>query len=212
MHGCPRHNVDIVTGLEARFQTSYYEKPSNDPGLVIGQDGQVSVIVGGQRIPVTGGGGSGNVQMLSVPIAHDTPGILTDGNGGGGIDILTPGGIAVGDLILFPSEFSALSIDTPWNGSTPSGWLYGGTPYTGGGIQQTFNPANLTQTNQLWDSNDTNGSFLQAAEWNTGQGWIKVVNLLTKLRFVIDDGSGGDPGSTQGAGAITYARVRGLSV
>lgn len=200
-----------MTGLEARFQTSYYEKPSNDPGLVIGQDGQVSVIVGGQRIPVTGGGGSGNVQMLSVPIAFNTPGILTDGNGGGGIDILTPTGTQVGDLLFFPAAFGTYSIDTPWNGSTPSGYLYAGAPYFNGGIAQV-DVVNLAQANAPWSANDTNASLVQSSQNTTVLGWVKVMNLLTKLLFVIDDGSGGDPGSTQGAGAITYARVRGLSV
>lgn len=133
-------------------------------------------------------GGSQPIQVYKVPIAFDTPGIVTTG-------VATGYTAAVGDLLII----LAYSITTAWNGTSPYGALRIGSndPFTGGGI----NPNDMTVT----DSDLNNGTSGPPVGGSLGTTIVNQAGAVTFLIFNND--SGGDPGASQGVGNIVFMVV-----
>ncbi len=131
-------------------------------------------------------GGSQPFRVVNVPIAFDTPGLVLTG-----IEIYTP---AVDDVI--PPYITCMPfIKTAWDGTTPV--LHLGTV---GGLSSfdtllgSF-PADLTAAD-----NAEMGTTLAVPQNNQGFGTPQRFTATTPVTLMVDDGSGGDPGSAQGAG------------
>lgn len=101
--------------LEARFETGYYENPTDDDGIVLGQDGIVRVVAAGTRtaLPQAGGGGGG-IELVRVDVAY------TDISVGAPGDSMTTPPLAVlseGDVILEIGIVVLVAFDDSFGGS-----------------------------------------------------------------------------------------------
>ncbi len=133
-----------------------------------------------------GGGGGGGLVVVRVPLAHNTPGlVLTPG-----VPIYTP---AAGDTLI--DTVGWMSVTTVWNGTTPTlnfGVAGSLTDYT----------AAVGVTTRIGSLDTPIGAH--AAEPSSFAIPQEPLIFLdaTPLVVMVDDGSGGDPGSTTGAGEL----------
>lgn len=161
-------------------------------------EGDVLTVVDGEwaGAPAPEGGGSqpGAFIEYIIPIAHDTPGIVA------GLVIFTPtpgsrGGL--GSCISIPT--------TPFNGTTPR--LY--VAPQGEGASEAFMQTDATL---LDTGHDTAGHIKHSASGLAA--WTDMYDYYaddTPLVVTLDDGSGGDPGSTAGAAVIRLTVASGGS-
>ncbi len=160
----------------------------------------VRELVDGKWVTTVGssaGGGSqpGTEVVKKIPFTFATAGLAT-----AGWSFYTPG---VGELIgFFPQAW--LSLTTPFDGS--------GTPtltvgYLSSGVFTAFSaqsPFNATATDL-----PTDGSSLTTpvGAINMSATYALLQVGTDSLALQLTDGSGGDPGSTQGAGVIYLATM-----
>lgn len=125
------------------------------------------------------------VNILRVPIAFNTPGLVLSG-----IPVYTP---KIGDLV-----WPGVSLWTPWDGAgTPQFYVHSqGAAYASDNILNSgLVPADVDY------AQGANWALLTGASPVAISGAYRAVTA-TPLRVVVDDGTGGDPGATQGAGEI----------
>lgn len=195
--------------LEARFGTEYFADPTDDPGLVLGRDGSVSVVrTDGTREPLPGAGGSGELVTASYSFAFNTPGI-TNGVSTG---ITLPAG-----ALIRPSGI-VISVPVPWGGgpvldsSFPAIYL-GTSQVMSQGQAQSFFFTNTIYVNEPGANTPAaNETFANriGLDVNTNNvpgasPWISPVGGAT-IWLSVDDGSAEDPpvpsGAASGAGKI----------
>lgn len=126
-----------------------------------------------------GGGGSQTVKRVRVPYSFDSPDILTTG-----VVIYTPDD---GDVLAYYG--TVISVETAFDGTTPKLNLGMGT-----------NAAAFAQIDATQADSPLGGGGGVAPTGNAlGSGEILDG---TDVVLVLDDGSGGNPGSMQGAGEV----------
>ncbi len=139
----------------------------------------------------TPGGGSQPV-YVRLPISFDTPGLVLTG-----IPFHT---VTAGDFVPAPggADNSCFFVTEPWDGTTPVLHVRpaGGSNY---GV-----PLDLTES----PTTDGNGGTYP----NTGDpglfgGWGAFLPPAGDLEVMVDDGSAGDPVSTQGAGELVFVYI-----
>lgn len=123
------------------------------------------------------------VKVVRVAFTFDTPDLLA------GIPIYVP---VPQDLLVYYG-LSTLDISTAWDGSTPTGhFLQGGVDisngFSGGAIDMTL------ASSALGDHAHEPTALATTAP--------VVFDDDTPVLFSVDDGSAGDPGSTQGAAIL----------
>lgn len=112
-----------------------------------------------------------------------------------GVTVYTP---TAGDLWLLSRVATTVNVSAAFNGNTPTGWFaLGADDYS------TFGGQSGLDLTQIDASLDASGHATQATTSNFGGG-DKPARFMddTPLRFLIDDGSFGAPGSSQGEAEI----------
>lgn len=146
-----------------------------------------------------GGGGSQPFRVVTLDIAFNTPGLVIPESG--------PAGVKICDLAEFEALLNAgpdvlmnLRVFAAWDGTDPTLQL---TTTAGRGDLPGTPPAPFTKMYTLDnpDVDDTGtGAFTSAL--NLQFDALFYFTPATSLYAYIDDGSGGDPASTEGAGQI----------
>lgn len=151
--------------------------PSNTPS------GRV-LKTGANGVTSWGTGGGGQIGSVVTPIAFNTPNILT------GIVIYSG---KVGDVIQV--DRSCVSVTIAWNGTTPKFQ-----------IQPLGDPPGQVVTLDAAAANTSTGATgledASAGAFVVGTATLYVFTQNIDLMLLVDDGGGGDPGSTQGAGEV----------
>lgn len=142
-------------------------------------------------------GGSSPIQVVRFPFAFNTPGLLA------GVVIWTP---TANDELL---DVSSVKILGPggngWNGATPTFHLLNqgetiGSDDMAAGNLSAPSPAEGTHRLEVLQV----GAFFVSA--SAGQNIVFLD--ATPLILAVDDGAGGDPGSTQGTGEVVLVIVK----
>ena len=172
-------------------------QPANGDVLTFGPNGYA---------PTPGGGGSGAIRQAIIPIAFNTPNIVATG-GNLGIVVAT---IQDGEVVLFTDLDGDLKppagpvwIDTAWDGTTVRGIIT--VEDSGNNTTVLNNSFNMKQADSntiggglgdLWTQNNLTADPLG------GNGAMLCRGGPVTVFFGVDDGAGGNPGSSQGAGEI----------
>lgn len=186
---------------------SFFKHTTTDPSkantvsLFVNDAGVLSQIDDEGTI-TTVGGDSQTFEHVVFPIAYNTPGIIIPASGPAGVKVCD---LAPGDVLLTQLS-QKVSVTTAWNGTTPQlnvcvtqdrGNLPGTPPTAEGHADATAVDSGVTPSGPYKIN-----SF--GAQWSTffDPSDPDIVVASTALYVYIDDGAGGDPGSTQGQGAI----------
>ncbi len=146
---------------------------------------------GGHAAWASGGGGGGAFAVVRVPLAFNTPNLVLTGT-----PIWTP---AAGDLILY--GVAILSITTAWNGTTPT--LHLGTAAS----LDVYSTAFSGVVGDLGTPDSAAGAHASTPAGFSTPGPPLLMADAEPVTVMVDDGSGGDPGSTHGAGALIFVVV-----
>lgn len=152
-----------------------------------------------------GNGGTQPVEVVRLTVTPATSGLLIPASGPAGIELAS---LNEGDIVLNTGIGICAGFNlTPWDGSTPSlqtvisnanrGDLPGTPPTPLANVDLTLNP-----TSYLTDGVATAGSPFG------GTGLHELVTGPSTLYVYLDDGSGGDPGSTTGETLLTVVILR----
>lgn len=144
-----------------------------------------------------GNGGSQPFRVETLEIAFNTPGLVIDATGAQGFHVCD---VAAGERIVMIQADAVMpvDIDTAWNGSTPRLCLC--TTAGRGNMPGTPPTPFQFQNIDLVDVDDTGtGAFVSQANIDIETARFKEA---TSIYAYVDDGSAGDPGSSQGAGRI----------
>ncbi len=153
----------------------------------------------GPTVDLSVSGGSQTWKIVRVPIAFDTAGLVADAGGAStGIVVWTP---LEGETLY--ANLSYLSVTEAWDGETPTiNWTL--TDLTGAITSGSLATANYPQTNweaMLTDTSMSDSGSAEQALFGFGYPSLVIADPAP-LRAVVDDGSGGDPESQQGAGEL----------
>jgi hypothetical protein len=128
----------------------------------------------------------GSQPFVRVPLAFDTPNLVLTG-----IDAYVP---APGDHVLWINSY--MSITTAWDGTTPH-------------LNFTYSDLASEYVSFALDGADGVNADVHTTQAKVSmQGdlnWTFFDSFFpdaTPLRLIVDDGNGGDPGSTQGEGEL----------
>jgi hypothetical protein len=145
----------------------------------------------GPTVDLSVSGGSQTVRVIRLPIAFDTPNLVLTS-----VPLFTP---VVGDYIGNYS-FVAVPVLTAWNGTTPV--LHFGVSGALTALDSTMSPS--AGAVDLTQAVTPIASAPAATVGGTGAGnnAPMIFTATTPVTVMVDDGAGGDPGSTQGAGEI----------
>ncbi len=143
-------------------------------------------------------GGSQPVRVVTMDVAFDTPGLVIPESG--------PAGIHVADLAAYegiaftgPDTYMGILVFDVWDGSNPN--LRFCTAAGRGDLPGTLpTPFQMCGGLDLADNELTPGVFGSAI--NLDYSGMTYVKVPTAVYAYVDDGSGGNPGATQGSGRI----------
>lgn len=149
---------------ETRFTTTFQENPTDNPGLVMDEDGNVLVVLpDGTRVPVTGGDGS-----LSVTVDLTVPDLMEIGDGDEIEIVAAPG---AGKALMPMSGGSAQLVGTIAYDATVN--LRVNSPGLGGSNANVF-----LGSVRPWEANDPMaGENLPLILHNGGDSWSWVGGL-----------------------------------
>lgn len=135
-----------------------------------------------------GGSSAGSFEIVEVAVAFDTPNILT------GIELYVPTADEVARI------FGYYTSETGWDGNSPTFHLYsqGDTP----GAQDIY-AFSLPSSADL-----PSGTHTRAPKVDGVPNATVIYDDATPVMGIVDDGSGGDPGSMQGAGTLVICLQR----
>lgn len=139
------------------------------------------------------GGGSQPEKIISLAVAFNTPNlVITDG----GVPLYTA---VAGDLIPY-YPYAVIPVSVSFNGTTPRLVVFaeGDDPTDGG---------NLLSVSQQLLAGSTQGTHAVTVDNyigpSAGNNGLQIQDGV-RLMLALDDGSGGDPGATAGAGVVNY--------